>query len=344
MAPQSRRNSTDVIAALKREPHRFGFFQAIRLLALAGPKPGDPLAMPAGLRFRTRASLAFPASEITAVADRARSGPAEAQPLELEVGFLGLTGPAGVLPPHYTETLLERRHLHRDTGLHAFLDIFNHRACCLFYAAWRKYRFHIAFEQGQRNGFTGHLADLLTVRSPRNPGPGPDPAAIPQMMRIHFAGLLARRPLPAGSLVAFLGAYFRVRVRLEPFVGQWTAVPPAQQTRLDARSGLGAGAFLGERLWDQQNKVSLRLGPLTGAAFRDFLPHGPAAMELRQIIRLHFGELLACDLELDLIPEAVPLPRLSGVAPDAPRLGLDSWLRTRPMAGPPGPVAFRLQA
>ena len=185
---------------------------------------------------------------------------------------------------------------------------------------------------------------MRTPRPARPAAPGPG-TGIPEMMRIHFAGLLARRPLPACSLVAFLGTYFQVPVRLRPFAGQWTAVPPPQQTRLGMEGfGIGAGAFLGERIWDQQHKVSLRLGPLTGPEFRDFLPRGRAAAALRQIIRLHFGELLACDLELDLRPEAVPFPRLAAAGQDAPRLGLDSWLHTRPMAGPPAPVAFRLQA
>ena len=337
MAAQNRRNPLDLIAALKREPHRFGFFQAIRLLALADRAPGEPMALPARLRLRSAASLAFPASEISAGSDRPRAVPGADPPLELEVGFLGLTGPAGVLPSHYTETLLERRHLHRDSSLHAFLDIFSHRACCLFYAAWRKYHFHIGFEQGQRDGFTGHLADLLTVRPA-----APDPA--PRMMLVHFAGLLARRPLPGGSLAAFIASYFRVRARLLPFVGQWSAAPPAQQTRLGGeQSGIGAGAFLGERVWDQQNKVCLRLGPLDGAAFRAFLPTGSAAAALRRIIKLHFGDLLACDLELDLVAEAVPPPRLA-CGPQAPRLGLDSWLHSRPMTRPPAPVGFRLQA
>lgn len=335
MAPPHRRNRTDVIAALKREPHRTGFFQAIRLLALSAAPAGDPLSLP-GLRFRTPASLTFPASEITGISDPAGTGP-----LELEVGFLGLTGPAGILPSHYTETLLERRHLHRDSSLHAFLDVFNHRACCLFYAAWRKYRFQIAFEQGQRGGLTGHLGALLTVHAPRNA----PKAGVHPMMLLHFAGLLARRPLPACSLAAFLGSTFQVPVRLESFAGQWTAAPPGQQTRLgDRQFGIGAGAFLGERIWDQQNKVRLRLGPLSRGRFRDFLPGGSGALALRQIIRMHFGDLLACDLELDLAAEALPPARLCGAGQDAPRLGLDSWLHARPMAGGPSLVAFRLQA
>lgn len=339
MATQSRHHCIDLRTALEREPHRFRFFQAIRILALAAG-PGADAPVPSQLRFRTPVTLAFPASEILTLAPRARSSPAKPL-LEMEVGFLGLTGPSGILPQHYTETLLERRHLHRDTTLHAFLDLFNHRACCLFYAAWAKYRFHIAYELGPGDGFTAQLAKLLTVRPP----PGANPAGIPEKILVHFAGLLAHHPLPSCSLEAFLATYFQVPVRLESFVGQWTPVPPPGQSRLGHLGvSLGQGAFLGQRFWDQETKVRLCLGPLAEPQFRDFLPGRPGAEALRQFVTMAFGKLLACDLELALTGTDLARPRLSGGERDAPRLGLDSWLHSRPVAGHPSPVAFRLQA
>jgi len=330
MAAPNRRKQLDLIQALAREPYRYQFFQAIRLLALAeGSSP-----LPRRLRFRTPGTLAFAPSEITGLA----AGPEDL--LEMEVSFLGLTGPAGVLPQHYTETLLERRHLHRDGSLHAFLDLFNHRACALFFAAWRKYRFHIAFEQGHRSGFTSHLKDLLTVRPPAT-------SAIPGEILVHFGGALARRPLPACSLVALLGTYYQVEVRLESFVGQWACVPRGERTCLRGpgplkAARLGEGAFLGERLWDPQTKVRLHLGPLDRARFRSFQPGRSGAESLRQFIQLNLGAFLACDLAL-APREATPLCLVCG-GEDAPQLGLNTWLRTRPATTPPDPVCFRLQA
>jgi len=315
LAPPSRRNPLDLIAALEAEPHRFPFFQAVRLLALAAPDAGDPLFLPADVRFRTPASLAFPASDL--VAARRRDGL-----LELDVAFLGLTGPAGALPHAYTEALLERRHRHRDGTLHAFLDLFSHRACGLFFAAWRKYRFPIAFEQGLGDRFSGRLMDLLPVR--------PAPAGT-----AHFAGLLGRRPRPACALTAFLAAYFQVPVRLDSFKGHWTPVPPLDRTRLGSAASLGAGAFLGGRLWDPQTRVRVRLGPLDGPRFRDFLPGQAGARAMAEFLAMHLGPWLACDLELAPAPGALPAPVLGR----GPRLGLDSRL---PAASPAPPAAFRL--
>jgi type VI secretion system protein ImpH len=326
MATASRRRRLDLIQALQREPHAFGFLPALRLLALAAP------AAAAQLRFRTPASLAFPASELTAIRQVGTRGR-----LEVEVGFLGLTGPSGILPPHYTELLQERSHLFRDRSLHAFLDLFSHRLCCLFLGAWRKYRFHLAWEQGQGDTFTGQLRALVPQRLP------PGQPALPPALLAHCSGLLSRRPLPASSLVALLGTYFQVPVRLESFVGQWLTVPPGDRTRLGAKGqALGAGAFLGQRLWDRQTKVRLCLGPLTEPQFRSFLPGAAGASALRALTGLGLGQHLACDLALALTPAGMSPPRLT--SPDAPRLGLTTWLHTLPASGPPAPVAFRLLA
>jgi len=331
MATPSRRYGVDLIQCLKTEPYRFRFVQAMRLLALAARPEGEALGVPARLRLRTPATLAFPPSEIT----RLDSGTRAKETLELEVCCLGLTGPCGTLPQPYTETLMERRILHRDGTLHAFLDLFSHRACCLYYAAWRKYRIPAGFKQGPGDPFTERLGGLLTVKAPRG---------VPGALLAFFAGAFARRPLSSGSLLALLGFYFRVPVALVPFVGQWLLAPVQEQTRLGGPGpGLGGGAFLGQRLWDQQNKIRLRVGPLGAKAFRDFLPGNPGAESLGRLVKMHLGELLACDLELLLAPEGVLPLRLTSTAGASPRLGLDTWLHTRPCQEPSAPVAFCLQ-
>ncbi|WP_043581620.1 type VI secretion system baseplate subunit TssG, partial [Chromobacterium subtsugae] len=79
------------------------FFQAVRLLGLAGRKRGAKRGrLPDALRFRTLASLSFPASELTTYRQaEAGSGGQD----EMTISFLGLTGPSGALPTAYTELL-----------------------------------------------------------------------------------------------------------------------------------------------------------------------------------------------------------------------------------------------
>ncbi len=67
----------------------------------------------------------------------------------MNVNFMGLTGPQGVLPLYYSALLRERLRA-RDSSMRSFLDIFNHRAISLFYRAWEKHHFTVGYESNER--------------------------------------------------------------------------------------------------------------------------------------------------------------------------------------------------
>lgn len=342
MASQDRRSARDLIAEIGEDAPRFRFFQAIRLLALSMPKQDDAPVPPA-LRFRTPLSLAFPASEIVDAQAATERGATDAggEPsrlddaagppvLKLTVGFMGLTGPSGALPVAYTEDLIARRNFHRDTAAHDFLDIFTHRAVSLFYQSWRKHRFHVGYEAGDRDRFTRNVLDLVGAGLKSAQSRPQRKAGIPGMFLSHFAGLLSRRPVSAVSIAALLRGFFRVDVAVEQFVGQWVHVPEAEQTRLGLGScALGESAFAGERLWDRQNKIGIRFGPLDSRQFEDFLPGRPGAVAVAELLQFCVGHTLACDLILTLRKECIPQPRLGEGNPDQLRLGYNAWLHQR---------------
>src|SRR6185436_577784 len=92
-------------------------------------KPGDE-----AVRFGCNPSLAFPPGDIEELEKRADG------PWRMTVNFMGLVGHMGVLPHHYSRTVLGRERA-RDHALLDFLDVFHHRLISLFYRAWERYRF-----------------------------------------------------------------------------------------------------------------------------------------------------------------------------------------------------------
>jgi type VI secretion system protein ImpH len=158
------------------ETYAFEFFQAVRLLERMFPERApvgrDALPISEVVRFRSRPTLAFPASQIYELREVEEEF-SELTKREMYVNFMGMVSAISVLPQHYTELVVERAR-YRDTSFWAFVDIFSHRAISLFFRAWEKYRFPLAYERSlfEKRGsddFTEYLfdsahADCATAR------------------------------------------------------------------------------------------------------------------------------------------------------------------------------------
>src|SRR5204863_7315346 len=105
----------------------------------------------------------------------------------------------------------------KDHTLASFLDIFNHRMVSLFYQAWEKYRFTIAYERGERDRFSHHLLDLIGLGTPGLH----ERQAVPDDSLLFYSGLLSLHPRSATALRQILIDYFAVPVQIEQFVGCW---------------------------------------------------------------------------------------------------------------------------
>jgi type VI secretion system protein ImpH len=327
MATEGSRTSNPLAGLLFQEPYRFEFFQAVRLLERIYPE-GHPVgrhgeAAGEAVRFRTRVSLSFAASQIHQISDSSRGD--ERTP-QMTVAFMGLTGPAGVLPHHYTELLVERTR-YRDTALWDFLDLFNHRMISFFYRAWEKYRFPVAYERAQGDRFTEFLFDIVGMgtRGLRNRLSFPDEALL------YYGGLVAQRPHSASAMTAVLGDYFGVPARVAQFSGQWLDIEDAGLTRIGGENAeLGVTAVAGERVWDSQSKFQLQFGPLEFNEFMGFLPTGSAFTPAADMVRLLAGLEFDFDIRLTLKADEVPDCVLTSVEERSSMLGWTSWLKTGP--------------
>jgi type VI secretion system protein ImpH len=353
---------------LTSEPFAFGFFQAVRVLERLAPGrapvgDGGPPSREV-VKFRALPSLEFPASAVHALVPATPDQPVP----EMTVTFLGLYGPSGVLPRSYTELILRLERDRRGEERRAFrewLDLFNHRLISLFFRAWEKYRFWLAYERGEHahddpDDFTRALLSLVGLGTPglRNrlrvaavePATGRERrlAAVDDRSLLYYSGLLASRHRTAAGLAALLADYFRVPVRVQQFVGQWLAIEPANQTRLaraDGNCQLGVNVVAGSRAWNVQSKLRIRLGPLDYDRFTEFTPDRSPRRErkgfflLVHLVRLYAGPELDFDVQPVLRADAVPELRMSNPSP-GPRLGWNTWLSSRPPAADAGDARF----
>jgi type VI secretion system protein ImpH len=308
-------------------PWSFDFFQAVRLLELLQPGRegvGD-FASPRqeSVRFSVPASLAFPASAIQQL-DEGRGGGAP----QMAVNFMGLIGPLGLLPSHYTELATERLRA-RDHTLVDFLNIFHHRAISLFYRAWKKCHFTVGYEREGTDPMTGRLLDFVGLGLPS--------LQARQKVRdeslLFYGGLLALAPRSALALESILADYFEVPVEVEQFVGVWRTLEEEDQCcfetgNLDSTL-LGLGAVAGDEVWDCQSRARILIGPLGAARYRDFLPEGSCFEPLDAITRFYGGHDVEFEVELILKREEVPVCEL-GDDPGFAQLGWFTWIKSNP--------------
>jgi type VI secretion system protein ImpH len=324
---------------LESEPFRFEFFQAVRLLERLAPgrAPVGRFVNPSQevVRFEVNPSPVFPASQIQSLAIRKDGTPV------LSVNFMGLVGPVGLLPLYYTELVMERTRA-RDHALREFLNVFHHRMISLFYAAWEKYRFNVAYERGERDRFSRHLLDLIGMGTPGLQ----DRQAAPDDALLFFGGLLSLHPRSAEGLEEVLADFFQVPVEIEQFVGAWYPVDEEAQCELGGRDGyssqLGYGALVGNEIWDQQSRVRIRLGPLTFAQYRDFLPGGEAHRQLQGLAKFYAGDEHDMEVQLILKREETPACELAPAEGEGVQLGWTTWVKSAPFGRDPGDTVLVL--
>jgi type VI secretion system protein ImpH len=366
-APPTSVSDRTLEAWLFQEGYVFDFFQAVRVLERLAPERslvgGANAPSAETVRFRSRLSLDFPPSAIYEIARPTPDFPVPA----MTVAFMGLTGPSGVLPRHYTELLLrlEREAKgHEKHALRDWLDQFNHRLISLFYRAWDKYRFYRAFERREfanrePDPFTLCLFSLMGLGTPSlrerlritRRGSATEPQGrdqphahvlgrIEDLSLLRYSGFFAHRPRNAVSLQALLSAYLRLPVEVVQFQGQWLRLEAANCTSLGSQArnnAMGMNVIVGDRVWDVQSKIRVRLGPLTYEQFEAFLPDPTGVPErkalflLAQLVRLYVGPEMDAEFQLVLRKEEVPScsfgPAKAGIGS---RLGWNTWSRRKP--------------
>lgn len=325
------------IDALIEEPSEYDFYQAVYTLQRqldAGKeqfrKVGfDSLPKNELIRFKADQHLGFPGQAITKVkrndtdehsAEHSASGLA----VDMHVSFMGLTGPSGVLPQHYSELILQRIK-YKDTGMRDFYDVFNHRLISLFYRAWEKYRFAINFQSDSQANSTQKTDAFTQVLSKLSGGTG---------ISQYYAGIFSKSMRSAEGLQQILAEFTGCQVAIEQFQGKWQSLSSHEQTRLGQRSQpegqyacLGVDASIGSRVWDINSSIAINIKPGLGTELKAFLPGQSTALGLKQLIKSYLGDAITFKINLEIKQGDVPPAQLSRKSVP---LGLGCGLLSRP--------------
>lgn len=243
---------------------------------------------------------------------------------------MGLTGPTGVLPEHYTSLLLERGHQrYGDHAMRDFFDVFNDRAVRMYYLAWRKHR---VCEEYRRAGWaqdgridrfseilysvTGLGSDVLRRVLPFDPE-----------LVLYFGGRFADTCRTACGLENMLTSILEFPVQVVQFCGRWLNLPlrvqsalPSVAQPLGQNLKLGENAVVGQRAWEEQSLFQVRLGPVNSDLFSQLLPQQGLLEFIAEFIRFYTGPSLDFEIRILLSTSEIPPPVLRSL----PRSAEDS--------------------
>lgn len=356
---------------LFEHPTAFDFFQTVFILeVLQQGRRNARIDIEEQFRMKTHPSLVFPSSSVKSIRKRLHL----VNKPHIYVNFLGLIGPQGALPLHYTLKVLSAGKLVKEDDLYTsplqeWLDLFNHRFLTLFYRAWEKYRFPVAYFHASRHSldhektpgklinpsddFTQAMFSLIGLGVPglRNrlrvdacsdsASATGYLAGIPDEALLHYAGNLAHRPRHATGLQAMLSDYFNLNVAVRVLTGQWLQLDQSSQTQMkeNGNCSLGEDVIAGERIWDFNSMFRLSLGPLSYAAFVELLPDDSPVSDrkmfflLCQMTRFYVGPEFDFDVQLRLKGDEVPPCELSAPGENTlgARLGWNTWLPSTDM-------------
>jgi type VI secretion system protein ImpH len=358
MASPIRKKDTSVIDRLLSAPHRFSFYQAIRLLTASHGAsnlgaPGGQIgtianATDESIRFQSKPALEFPTSEIVSIENHNQVGgehgengdatmqetqrpdPINPVPIKIEVAFWGLIGSVGALPNHYTQLVIDRVKNH-DHAMHDFLGMFSHRQLSFFYRSWEKYFVAAGFERGQREDPSQDLfREALLALTDRGTVRLRDQLQILDDVGIYYGGLFIDRP-NAESLGQMITDFLGLPTTVLSLFGSWLQLPKSEQSRMGMVSGhcrLGVDTVLGERVWDPTSKFRVQIGPVNYAEFQLLMPTGSQLIPICQLIRSYVGCEFLFDVQVVLRADEIPACRLGAMESDDSNanLGWNTWL------------------
>ena len=322
-----------VIRDLLRQPQRYAFTQAVRLLCQwANPRNARDLGavLRGGLRFQPALSLAFAVSDVAALKIDLPARPAERDSKARPFGqaritgtFLGLYGASTPLPKFYTERLLDEQ-AEGGSVTRDFLDIINNQFFMLhtlITSCSSPLRRHLfTFDRKAER----MLMALASFGDDALCAPLPD-----ERIFLRYAGFFSQRTRTASGLRAILAdasGCAKTRIRCNEL--RQAPIPAAQRLRLGlSAAALGEDATLGDAVPCYEGKIVVEFDGLGEKTMRGLLPGSRLAGLMHALIRNYCRQPLEYAVTARLLPTETRAVCLGGDGDGRfASLGLDAWV------------------
>jgi type VI secretion system protein ImpH len=307
------------------------FFAAIRYLqVISGKRIGDDTNVgQEPIVLKALPAVNYPATEVATIQKSAT------EKLNAVVTFLGLFGPSGALPQHYTQTIIDRIRA-KDTTMADFLDLFNHRWLSLYYRGWEKNFLPASFETAQANRHEDAITQLLWCLVGLGEKSLRKRVSYSESVLLHYSGHASASRPTVESLRAVLSDAYSLTVHVKQYQGQWLYLEKADQSRLgEAPLGsllnnrLGMDTVAGTRVWSVENRFRVVVGPVRFSRFLKLSPDGSELRPFLELIRTFVGPQF--DFNVQVLLDRRDVPGTTLVRQENPsRLGWNTWLGNWP--------------
>ena len=323
MACEKREQDSPLKENLFNDYYCFSFFRAVHILESLSPddKPVGHTLNPGEepVRFSVKPGLLFPPSEISCLSRENVDGPAK-----MDVAFMGLIGPSGILPHWYNELAVERAK-EKDHTIPRFFDIFHHRLISLFYLAWKRNRFPENYLPGAEDRLSHYLLSLIGLGTAGSHAEN----SLPLESLIFYSGLLSRRTPSVSAITATVEYFSGAQATIDQFVERLIDLNKDNLSKIGAaNNALGINTICGSYIKEIQTNFRVNLGPVGFKEYLRFLPNGDSLKPIFSLVKYMAGPEFDFDLRIYLKRDEVPLCSVGLGDAATPRLGWTTWLKT----------------
>lgn len=316
-----------MISVLSDSSNEFSFYQAVLLLekhyqlqpnSNFGAVGENKYFHQERIEFSVSPSLSFPKSDMDFIVHMERNGQ---QYTRVETNFLGLHGASSPLPASYTEKLAGRDP--DDNPVKDFFDFFHNRYTSLLYRVWKKYRYHVQYQSGARDAFSGrvlHLAGLSGVIQEC------EVSELDRAKLLSYVNQLSTRTRSPKLISGIVAHYFSLsNVRVEEWVYRRVEIAESQRNKLNrSNCALGDTFLLGKSIADLNGKFNLCIDDIDFATFEKFTNGGELHKTLVALMRFILRDPMSWDLKMTVNLDTIPENKLGSEHGNS--LGQTFWL------------------